>query len=428
MLKLGSVPLKYSDDPVLGNFGMNVRPPRDYAVYYDYIYALADTLVRAFGREEVLTWRFGVMTEFENDEWFYVGDRDAEASMLAYCKLYDYTVQALIDAVGADVFVGAHAMAVTEGLWDEAQFIRHVAQERNFATGQTGTRICYLSASFYDYAPGRFTKGMTLPQTIASLRDTAKRYGLDDLIYGVDEGRILTASPGSESNALASRTVGHTWQAAYDARLWTQTIRSDIDYYSSWGYLSGGLTGYPTVSYHVANAVHRMAGENRLDTASVTSPLAKLLGIEIDGAASFDAQTKTAHVLLYNFRNKLTYSRKADVTIRLNLPELAGKAVTLREWRINDDCNYFDEWQQDRKTFGVTDDCFAWSPDDPCLDYSTTLQNAQARALYYEKLREKYATCAVLTPTDGEAQVSPDGSLTLRRTLDASGVLLIELR
>ena len=427
MLKLGSVPLKLSAEPVLGDYGMNVRPPEDYTAYYNYIYGLADTLVQTFGRDEVAAWRFGVMTEFENDQWFYAGDRDPQASCEAYCKLYDYTVQALIDAIGEDVFVGAHGMVVTEGLWDETQFIRHVAVGKNYATGGTGTRICALSASFYDHAPGQFTDGKTLQQTIDSLRNTAEQYGLRDLIYGVDEGRILFASEGAQSSDLFSRTVGQTWQAAYDARLWTQTIRHDIDYFSSWGYLSDMLKGYPTVSYHVARAVHRMAGSQVIETSSTTRPLRRLLGIEVDGAASFDARTNTARVLVYNFRNKLTYAKKADVQIRLHLPQLAGKRVTLQEWKIDDTCNFFDEWQQDRKTYGITDDCFAWSPDDPCLDNPTTLSDPQARAFYFENLREKYAECARLVPTESEAEIGEDGSLTLRRTLDPSAVLFLEI-
>lgn len=427
-LKLGSVPLKLSADPVFGDFGMNVRPPADYTEYYNYIYALADTLVQTFSRDEVASWRFGVMTEYENDQWFYVGDRDPARSCEAYCKLYDYTVQALIDAIGEDVFVGAHGMVVTEGLWDEAEFIRHVAVGKNYATGKTGTRICALSASFYDSAPGRFTRGMTLPQTVDSLRTTAEKYGLHSLAYGVDEGRIIGASAGTESSDLASRTVGHTWQAAYDARLWTQTIRCGIDYFSSWGYLSGGLNGYPTVSYHVAHAVHSMAGSRRIDMQSTSSLLTKLTGIEVDGAACFDAQTNTARVMLYNFRNKLTYSKKADVQLQLHLPQLAGRRVTVREWSIDDDCNYFDEWLQDRETYGITDDCFLWSPDDPCLDSTTTLHDEQARKLYYEKLRDKYIECAKLEPTESAAEIGSDGMLTLRRTLDPSAVLFLEFK
>lgn len=426
-LKLGGVPLKYADDPLIGGFGMNVRPPRDYKVYYDYIRALAETLVRTFGRDEVASWRFGVMTEFENSDWFNVGDNDAAASCEAYCKLYDYTVQALIDAIGPDVFVGAHAMAVTEGLWDESEFIRHVAVGTNYATGETGTRICYLSASFYDLRPGKFTTGKTLPRTVGDLRKAAEAYGLHGLLYGVDEGRILSSASGKDSADLFSRTVGQTWQAAYDARMWTQTVRNGIDWFSSWGYLSDCLHGYPTISYHVANAVHKTAGERQLDFTTTTAPLRALTGIEVDGFASTDPGTGTTHVLVYNFRNKLNYKKRANVRLKVSLPQFAGHTVTLREWVIDDDCNFFDEWQQDRKTYGITDDCFAWSPDDPCIDNTVTLRDPDARALYEEKLREKYVRCAALSPTEQKIDVPKDGTLTLRRSLSASCVTLFEI-
>ena len=427
LLKLGGVPMKYSAQPLLGGFEMNVRPPEDYDVYYRYIRALTEALVERFGAEEVRTWRFGVMTEYENDDWFYAGDKDADASAEAFCKLYDYTVQALLDVLGDDVFVGAHAMAVTEGLWDEEIFIRHVAVGKNYATGQTGTHIDYLSASYYDSAPGRFTKGKTLERTIGDLRKTAEKYGLTNLIYGVDEGRILGASAGADSSELVSRTVGYTWQAAYDARMWTKTIRSGIDYFSSWGYLSGGLSGYPTVSYHTAACVHRMAGDRAARTTTTGAPLKTLFGVEVDGAASYNAQTGTSHVLLYNFRNRLRYNKRADVTVQMHTPQFAGKTVTVTAYRIDDDCNYFDEWQKDRETYAIGDDKFSWSPDDPWLDSSATLADPQARALYTETVRDRYIECARLTPTTFTCDVDANGDWTMQETLAASSVLFLEI-
>ena len=426
LLKLGGVPMKYSAEPLLGGFGMNVRPPADYDVYYRYIRALVQALVDRFGAEEVRTWRFGVMTEYENDDWFYAGDRDPDASAVSYCKLYDYTVQALLDVLGDDIFVGAHAMAVTEGLWDEARFIRHVAVEKNYANGQTGTHIDYLSASFYDVAPGKFTSGKTLAKTIGDLRDTAERYGLTGLQYGVDEGRILTASAGADKNELLSRTVGYTWQAAYDARMWTTAIRSGIDWFSSWGYKSGGLYGYPTVSYHVANCVQSMAGSRLARTTTTTAPLRTLFGIEADGTAAFDENAQTLRVLLYNFRNKLSYNKRADFKVQMHTPQFAGKTVTVTSYRIDDDCNYFDEWVQDRKRYGITDDMFSWSPDDPTLD-GGNLTDPQAQALYRETLRDKYVECARLAPTTATHTVDADGNWTMRETLAPSGVLFLEI-
>lgn len=429
MLKLGSVPLKYSENASMAGFGMNAYPPDDFDVYYRYIYALANALVERFGRDEVRTWRFGVMTEFENDSWFYARSRTAKDSCEAYCKLYDYTVQALMDAIGEDVFVGAHAMAVTEGLWDERDFLRHVAKEKNYATGKTGTRICYISASFYDAKPGKFTSGKTLPETIRHLRKAAEKYGLHDLLYGVDEGRILESAAGSSDSQLLSRTVGYTWQAAYDARLWTQAVRSGMDYFSSWGFLSDGIVnGYPTVSYHVAKQFSRMAGTRQANTVSTTGLLRRLCGVEVDGLAGFDEENEALYLMLYSFKNDLHYDKAAEVRLSMHLPQLAGKSVTVTQYLVSDDCNYFDEWMQDRETYGIGDDCFAWSPDDPWLDSTMTLHDPAARALYADRLRPKYVECAKLSPSTTTLTVQDDGTLEMNIALQASNVLFLEIR
>ena len=82
MLKLGSVPLKYSEKAATdAGFGMNRYPPDDFDVYYNYIKAIAEALVKEFGKEEVLTWRFGVMTEYENADWFVGSDSEDKENL-----------------------------------------------------------------------------------------------------------------------------------------------------------------------------------------------------------------------------------------------------------------------------------------------------------------------------------------------------------
>ena len=422
-LKLGGVPLKFTSGYEMGGFDMNVYPPDDYIVYYDYIKAIATALVNEFGIDEVKTWRFGCMTEYENEAWFMAKSGDPDESAEAYCKLYDYTVQALIDVIGADVFVGAHSMTVTEGLWDEEIFIRHVAEGTNYATGEKGTRICFLSASFYDSAPGEFTNGNTLPETIGYLKKTAENYGLTGLIYGIDEGRLLTGlSSGSSSNELLNRTTGYTWQAAYDARLFTQAITSGADYFSSWNFLTNGnLSGYPVISYHVAQNFAKFEGCEIL-SADIMQ-LKTGIKVEIGNLCAVDKETGTIRAMVYNFKNKLNYSGKADVTLKI--PAEDGMTYTLTTYLVNDDCNYFDEWQDDRKTYGIGDDCFSWSPDDPMLDNSITLTDPEAREIYNTQLRDKYIECAKLTPVTTQVTAT-DGFVTVNTMLDAGNVVFWE--
>ncbi|MBQ2974013.1 MAG: hypothetical protein IJE19_06635 [Clostridia bacterium] len=426
MLKLGSVPLKYSSKSNTdAEFSTNIYPPDDYDVYYNYIAAIAQALVDEFGKEEVLTWRFGVMTEYENASWFMANSGDPNESAAEYCKLYDYTVAALEDVIG-EVFVGAHSMTVTEGLWDEAEFIRHCANGTNYKTGEKGTRICYLSASFYDSTPGDYTDGYTLPETIDYIRNVAESEGLTDLTYGIDEGRILCGNvSGKDSDQLLSRTCGYTYQAGYDARMYKQMFENDINYFSSWYYLSNGLLdGNPTVSYHVARNAAKFGGAKLAQTQRVKKGW--LWKAEVDAVSAFDESTDTLRIMAYNFKNDVDYKRNADLKFTVNAPQFEGKQVKITAYVINDDCNYFDEWIEDREKYGIGDDCFAWSPDDPIIDNPTTLNDPEAREIYKTELYDKYTECSKLVPTEQTATVE-NGEIALGITLDPNAVVFYEI-
>lgn len=425
-LKLGSVPVKFTSGCENGGFDMNAFPPDDYEVYYNYIKAMAEKLVEEFGTDELLTWRFGCMTEYENADWFKSKDGDPQKSAESYCKLYDYTAAALCDVLGDGVYIGAHSMTVTEGLWDEEIFIKHVATEKNYKTGKVGTPIKFLSASFYDTKPGKFTKGKTLSETVDYLRNTAEKYGLRNLTYGIDEGRILYGNAkGKEDDALFNRTCGDTWQAAYDARLYKTCIDKDIEYFSSWGYLTGGaLSGYPIISYFVAQNTALFDGCKKV--LSKTSSLKNIVGAEADCVALYDEESETLRVMLYNFKNDVGYDKSVDFKLSINIPQLDGEEVKIIKKTVNDDCNFFDEWRDDRKKYNITDDKFNWSPDDPCIDSTVTLFDEEARSTYEAELRDRYIQCAKLTPEKLDGVVR-DSLLKLDFTVGASNVVFLEI-
>lgn len=427
MLKLGSVPLKYSAQALEGaDFGTNIYPPDDYDVYYNYIAAIAQALVDEFGREEVLSWRFGVMTEFENSQWFMAVSGDPDESAVEYCKLYDYTVQALIDVIGEDVFVGAHAMAVTEGLWDERIFINHCAKGTNYKTGEKGSRICYLTASFYDYSPGEETSGMNFEKTMKHLKKAADKAGLENLIFGVDEGRLLTGNNnGHVDNQLLTRTVGYTYQAAYDARLYRTMFNNDINYFSSWSFLSSGLLeGNPTVSYHVASNAAKFDGARLAKTKKTYRAL--FPNIEVDAVSAYDKETDTVRIMAYNFKNDAEYQNTASLKFKVKVPQFDCEKVAVTAYVIDDDCNYFDEWQEDRVKYGIGDDCFSWSPDDPEIGSPTTLSAQWARDIYFNELEAKYKECSRLVPQTFEAEVTR-GKVKLDINLDPNAVVFYEI-
>ena len=421
-LKLGSVPLKFTTDPVSAEFGTNIYPPDDYKEYYTYIKAVITALVEEFGLDEVRTWHFGCMTEYENYSWFKARSGAPDDSKVAFCKLYDYTVQALLDVLGDDVYVGAHSMTVTEGGWDERGFIEHCASGTNYANGGLGTQLCYLSASYYDYFPGVFTTGMDLASTVAFLREAAENCGLKGLKFGIDEGRLLCGvNAGSQSIELYNRTTGYTWQAAYDARLFKIGIDAGLDYFSSWNFLSGGnIYGYPTISFHVASNLGKMAGMRR---AAAEVKFTTLDGAEADCLAATDGGT--VRLMVYNFKNSLNYARKLNYTLRVKCP-FGGSQASVTRYLVSDDCNFFDEWLKDRESMGITAADFGWSPDDPLLDFAVTLSNTTAISKY-RTVRDKYFEYSRLVPVTETVPVN-NGLITLDETLEASNVLFLEIK
>lgn len=422
-IKLGNVPSKFTNEYKTAAFGVNVYAPEDYEAYYRYIKAIVQALADTFGKEEVKRWHWGVFTEYENSDWFIGTDGTPENAADEFCKLYDWTVQAVIDVLGEGVYIGAHSMTVTEGLWDEEIFIRHVATGKNHCTGKVGTRISYLSTSFYDVEPGIPTSGRQLAECIGYLKTTAEKYGLTDLIYGVDEGRILYGKSGKTSRDLFSRTVGHTYMAAYDARLYAHLLNAGGSYLSSWDYLSESLfEGNPSISYHVAKNIHAMAGMNRIPTIINANKSPR--NTEVGAVAGVDSKSGKMCIMVYNFGNSLTYAAKADMHLSIKTG-FAKEEYEINTFKVDDNCNWFDEWVDDRRKLGIENSMFKQSPDDAC-GILHTLNDKWAKG-QYRALLPKYELCSELIPETSTIPSCSPGTLMFDVTLPPNTVWFIHV-
>ncbi len=425
-IKTGNIPIKLSNDPVIGIMEANLRPPSDYDQYYNYIKALAEALIDEFGITEVKTWTWGVFTEYENPEWFDNGI-SAETTKLAFFKIYDYTVAALEAAIGADnLTVGAHSMTVTEGLWDELEFIDHVAgvgpNGTNFKTGKKGTQIDYLTASYYDFKPGeKMNNGKSLVDTIDAMRNRAVANGLTNLKYGIDEGRI---NSGPDSKALYSRIVAHSFQGSYDARQFKQMADWDIDWFAAWGLSTEGLWGGVTpVSTHIANLGYKMAGDKRVP--SVVAGASRDAGNEIDGIGGYNLIQKKVHLMVYNHNDDMNSvtSEQPAVTVR-NITPVSGDTVTVTQWTINDDNgNFWPTWWKDKDNFGIADHAYSWSK--YTMEVPRSLKQQSDRDYWYSKEAD-YKNAAKLTPVTFTVPVE-NNMITFTPELAHHGVVFYEI-
>ena len=419
-LKLGNVPGKFTADYNGGAFSMNIRPPVDFSAYGRYMAACAKALLDAFGRDELLKWRFAVLTEFENADWFKVASGNADETFQAYCRLYEVTAEAFTRTISPEVVIGAHAMAVTEGLWDERRFIRHAAEKK--------LPLKFVTASFYDHSPGRFTHGKNLPLTIAHLRDTAVSAGLTNLFYGVDEGRILVGAKGAHNAALGLRIVGDTYQAAYDARTVKQIFDAGAEYFASWGYLSGPDTffeGLPSVSFHVAKESARFKGMRRLPA---TAADATRNDVESDAVATLSPDGGTMRIMAYAFKNEQFAKGATRFRINVKCPAgWAGREITIKRTQVDDDANWFDEWRAERATRGIGNDRFSWSPDSPSPLNSIGLKSETDREMFRKEIEPKLRECARTKPAVAKTKAGKNGTLALDCVLPDNAAVFFEL-
>lgn len=421
-LKLGNVPMKLSSNISNGDFSINVRPPDDYAAYARYMSACAKALVTAFGREELLKWRYAVLTEYENAGWFKDASGDAERTFHAYCLLYEKTVEAFSREISPDLTFGVHAMAVTEGLWDERRFFAFAAVRR--------LPLKFVTASFYDAKPGVATSGLSLPKTIAHLRAGAEKAGFKNLFFGVDEGRIWGgASGGKHSRELPLRIVGDTYQAAFDARVVRQLFDSGADYFAAWGYMTGPnawFDGIPSVSFHVAREAAKFKGMRRL---SVRAKGGEHSGLELEAVAGLDEAGRRMQVMAYSFTNALSAAGTTRVRFEVRVPTAwRGQAATLTRRQVDDRVNWFPQWRKDRKELGIGDDRFGWSADDPAVLGKNGLRCAEDRVKFQETLLPQYREMVRLKPEVRSVALQGDRPVEVDLELQINSVVFLELR
>ena len=364
-IKTGSIPIKFTKDWQIGKFEVNMRAPERMDDYYNYIYALCETLKERFGKDEVSSWSFGVFTEFENKEWFKADEESSEISAKKFCEIYDYTIAAITDSLGDGVTVGAHAMVMREIgkliVFEPRRFLKHCGQDKNAKNGKS-VKLDYVAFSYYDSRPHRVCS-MTLAQLGNQIRVLASEYGLKDLRIAVDEGRINSGMDGKE---LSPRSVGFRYQAAMDADLLWQMVNFDVDYFAAWSYLSGGLMdGIKTLPSHIAENYYAMVGMTQLES-DLNADREGVLNVapaqfRVHSIAGTDGKGKTT-VMAYNYKPcDIYFDDTVEVKIEVPTSKPDGEYEAVCRF-VDDNANFFPKWVVDRDTQGI-ETVGRWSQD-----------------------------------------------------------------
>lgn len=110
-------------------------PPNDYQKWSNLVRTFASHLYQRYG-QQIENWYFELWNEPDiNSYWL--------GSVEDYCKLYDYSVEA-IKSVNQNLKIGGPATTNSGGDFLN-QFLQHVTSGTNYANNQNGTQIDFIS-------------------------------------------------------------------------------------------------------------------------------------------------------------------------------------------------------------------------------------------------------------------------------------------
>ncbi len=431
-LKLHAVPVKLSGNPKIDWFRVNSRPPRDYAVYANYLEALVRALVTRFGDLEVSEWRWFVGTEMENRAWWEADDGTPGESMNEFFRLYDWSVAA-IDRVlpAARTRIGAHAM-MDDGFWDARRFIEHCASGRNDATGGIGARLDFFAVSYYDHAPavlesdewntplaGQPGTLSRLPDKVARTRAALDTNGFSSVPIEVSEGAMLFGTDGKW--LWHGLSPGSVYDASWTAWALYLMLEHGIVTWSRWSVLrTGGLLhGIESSATHALRLVSHLADDVRV---AVRSEDAEEMTRVIAG---IDAHGERCDLLLFRHAPDVrTPLPPAEARIQIEGLPLSGP-VRVRTWVVDEQHgDFWHQWETDRLAAGLCDAHYFRSRDQ--LDVRHALIDP-THVAYWEAMEQRYRTLAEFPAPSETFDRVISGCLTLDVAIRCFAVHLIEI-
>ena len=246
---------------------------------------------------------------------------------------------------------------------------------------------------------------------------------------GVDEGRVIASTPGSEKYDLLSRAVGASYQAAFDVRIMKEIFDDRMDYFASWGYFSGPdvhFDGVPSHHYFSSRELAKFEGFRRAP-ANVSGAMPPKE--ELDAIAGVSPDGRTVRAVIGRFRDKLVFTNHLETTVRFRLPkDWAGKRVRASVLTLDDRNNWFPDWERDRAALGITAKDYRWSPDDFAVLAERELQGEKFRTAFSTELQPRYAKkAASVRPAETELTVSAEATLALPVSFTGNGAAFVTL-
>jgi xylan 1,4-beta-xylosidase len=339
-------------------------PPKDYKKWGELVYQWVKHSVARYGEAEVKTWRWELWNEPNISYW--------KGTPEEYNQLYDYTEAAVHRALPAAILGGPET---TGPGWDKAAvylrgFLQHCVSGKNYVTGQTGTRLDYIS--YHAKGAPKLVDGHVQMNMGAQLRDIEEGFKIVasfptlrrlPIILGENdpEGCAACGVQTNPENAYRNGTMYSSYTAAAYGRLYDLADQYQVNLAGavSWSFefenqpWFAGFRDLATngVDKPVLN-VFRMLGQMRGQRVAIDNPaaltvpdiIAQAQSQRADVSALATANEHSTSILVWNYHNDDLPAPPAD--IELVLQHLPAANASVQQYRIDaTHSNSYTAWQ-----------------------------------------------------------------------------------
>jgi len=342
-------------------------PPKNYKKWGELVYQWVKHCVDRYGKSEVESWYWELWNEPDSKYW--------GGSVEEYCKLYDYSVDAVKRALPTAKMGGPHVTGPggKRGREFLQAFLKHCISGANYVTDQSGSPIDFIA--FHAKGAPKVVDGHVQMNMGRQLTDIAKGFevvasfpevkNLPIIIGESDpEGCAACGMATNPENAYRNGTMYSSYTAASFARKYALADSFGINLKGavSWsfefenqpwfyGFRDLATNGVDKPVLNVFRMFGKMKGKRVQVTGSHMYPLPVVVDSSIrrdytDIGALASKEGSRATVMVWNYHDDdRNIEETANVDVRI--AGIPGRQVSITEYRIDrEHANSYEAWKK----------------------------------------------------------------------------------
>ena len=342
------------------------HPPKDYAKWAELVYQWVKHSVERYGKKEVESWYWELWNEPDSPYW--------GGTVQEYCKLYDYSVDAVRRALPTAKIGGPHVTgpAGRRGGDFLKKFLKHCVSDTNYVTGKIGTPLDFIA--FHAKGAPKLVNGHVQMNMGTQLRDISTGFQIVasfpelkhlPIVIGESdpEGCAACGMKTDPQNAYRNGTMYSSYTAASFARKYALADLHQVNFKGavSWsfefedqpwfyGFRDLATNGVDKPVLNVFRMFGKMSGQRvevkgnlMYPALTVRDSSVRKTTPDVGGLAARD-QRKAA-VLFWNYHDDDVSA--AASSVQLTLDHLPAKKVKITHYRIDSQhSNSYEVWKK----------------------------------------------------------------------------------